>query len=200
MVGEDAHLKGISGAKRAKLYLEGTMRICGAFANTDSDAWARKLTLAWPEGGQTFSFDLGGSMRGAPYHGDQFCAEVKHYQGPADQGTHFVEFLAKCYVADQEKYLFGDHYMWITWAPFNVNSWSQLHEPQRIESAVVQHRQRIFGDVSEDEARKRIDANAVQSVSERVWRIVLSEKQEGLLPLTEWRAILAHELTLKGEW
>ncbi|GGW51706.1 hypothetical protein GCM10010320_35740 [Streptomyces caelestis] len=40
----------------------------------------------------------------------------------------------------------------------------------------------------------------MQSVSERVWRIVLSEKQEGLLPLTEWRAILAHELTLKGEW
>ncbi|MGI5348347.1 hypothetical protein ACQEU8_09135 [Streptomyces sp. CA-250714] len=84
MVGEDAHFKGISGAKRAKLYLEGTMRISGAFANTDSGAWVRKLTLAWPEGGQTSSFDLGGSMRGAPYHGDQFCAEVKHYQGPKD--------------------------------------------------------------------------------------------------------------------
>ena len=28
---------------------------------------ARKLALQWPCGGQTFSFDLGGSMRGKPY-------------------------------------------------------------------------------------------------------------------------------------
>ncbi|MEU6995457.1 hypothetical protein ABZ953_32975 [Streptomyces sp. NPDC046465] len=35
-------------------------------------------------------------------------------------------------------------------------------------------------------------------MSERVWPIVLSEKQGVLLPLAEWRAILAHELTLKA--
>ncbi|MGW7542149.1 hypothetical protein ACWGKQ_13650 [Streptomyces sp. NPDC054770] len=199
-VGEDAHLKGISGAKRAKRYLEGTMRVSGAFANTDSPSCARKLTLDWPRGGQTFSFDLGGSMRGKPYHSDHFCAEVKNYQGPGDQGPHFVEFLAKCYVAQTQGYLFGDHYMWITWAPFAVKTWSQLNSTEKIEAAVIQHRERIFGDVSETEARSLIDQSTVKDVSARVWLIVLSEKQETLLPLDEWRAIVAGELTRKGEW
>jgi hypothetical protein len=56
-------------------------------------------------------------MRGALCHGDQICGEAKNYQGPADQGALFVEFLAKCYVAHQQTHLFGDHSMWITWAP-----------------------------------------------------------------------------------
>ncbi|MBT3155339.1 hypothetical protein HTV45_31585 [Streptomyces sp. CHD11] len=46
-----------------------------------------------------------------------FARRVKSYQGPADQGTHFVEVLAKCYVAHQQRCLFSDHRMWITWAP-----------------------------------------------------------------------------------
>ncbi|MFG2792597.1 hypothetical protein [Streptomyces sp. NPDC048419] len=199
-VGEDAHFKGISGARRAKVYLEGTMRISGAFANTDSPACAKKLTLGWPYGGQTFSFDLGGSMRGKPYQADYFCAEVKNYQSPGDQGTQFVEFLAKCYVAHSQGYLLGDHYMWITWAPFLVNSWAQLNSQEKVESAVILHRQRVFGNTSEEYAESQLDVSVAKAVSERIWLIVLSEKQETLLPLNEWRAIVASELTRKGEW
>lgn len=176
------------------------MRISGAFANTDSPSCAKKLTRKWPYGGQTFSFDLGGSMRGEPFQSDQFCAEVKNYQSSGDQGTHFFEFLAKCYVAQSEEYLFGDHYMWITWAPFLVTSWAQLSSPEKVEEGVIQHRERIFGTPSEEEARRQIDASVVKGVAERIWLIVLSEKQEKLLPLKEWRGIVAHELTLRGEW
>jgi hypothetical protein len=68
-----------------------------------------------------FSFDLGGAMRGAPYHGDMFCAEVKNYQHASDQGTQFDEFVAKCYIACQTGHLLSDHLMWITWAPFRAN-------------------------------------------------------------------------------
>jgi hypothetical protein len=198
-VGEDAHLKGLSGARRAKLYLESTMRISGAYANTDSPACAKRLTLEWPFGGQTFSFDLGGAMRGAPYQNDYFCAEVKNYQSSADQGTHFFEFLAKCYVACSRDYPFGDHYMWITWAPFLVTSWAQLDSAEKVEEAVIQHRQRVFGTSSEDEARSQLDASVAKAVSERLWLFVLSVKQEGLVPLAEWRAIVAAELTRRGE-
>lgn len=57
-------------------------------------------------------------MRGAPYVATSFARQFKNYQGSSDQGTHFVEFLAKCYVAHQQTCLFGDHCMWNTSAPW----------------------------------------------------------------------------------
>ncbi|WP_329503704.1 hypothetical protein RFN58_42305 [Streptomyces iakyrus] len=42
VVGEDAQVKGFSGARRAKQWLEGTMRIFGAYANTDSESCGRR--------------------------------------------------------------------------------------------------------------------------------------------------------------
>ncbi|MFE2721438.1 hypothetical protein [Kitasatospora sp. NPDC059327] len=198
-VGEDAHLKGFSGARRAKMWLEGTMRISGAYANTDSPSCARRLTLAWPHGGQTFSFDLGGAMRGAPYHGDMFCAEVKNYQQPSDQGTQFDEFVAKCYVACQNGHLLSDHLMWITWAPFRANSWSQLDSPKHVETAVLLHHERVFGTADRAAAEAVIDPEIVAMVASRLWLIVLSEKQETLVPLKDWEAIVAAELIRKGE-
>ncbi|TKA11779.1 hypothetical protein [Actinacidiphila oryziradicis] len=198
-VGEDAHLKGFSGARRAKMWLEGTMRISGAYANTDSASCARRLTLAWPHGGQTFSFDLGGAMRGAPYRGDMFCAEVKNYQHASDQGTQFDEFVAKCYIACQTGHLLSDHLMWITWAPFRANSWAQLDSPKHVESAVLQHRDRVFGTDDMAVARSRMAPEVVEMVADRLWLIVLSEKQETLVPLKDWEAIVAAELIRKGE-
>ncbi|MFI6730883.1 hypothetical protein NRF20_00510 [Streptomyces sp. R-74717] len=201
VVGEDAQVKGFSGARRAKQWLEGTMRIFGAYANTDSESCGRRLTLPWPYGGRTFSFDLGGAMRGDPYQNDMFCAEVKNYAQPSDQGTQFDEFLAKCYVAAQAQHHLSDHFMWITWAPFRANSWSVLNSPGQVETAVLQHSSRVFGTSDTEEARKLLDAELAQSVAERLWLIVLSDKQETLLPLKDWAAIVAAELTRReGSW
>ncbi|WP_225804235.1 hypothetical protein [Streptomyces sp. NK15101] len=201
VVGEDAQLKGFSGARRAKQWLEGTMRIFGAYANTDSPSCGRRLTIPWPYGGRTFSFDLGGTMRGEPYQSDMFCAEVKNYSQPGDQGTHFDEFLAKCYVAAQIQHHLSDHFMWITWSPFRANSWSTLNSSDQVEAAVLQHRSRVFGTDDLDEARKLLDPELARSVAARLWLIVLSEKQETLLPLKDWAAIVAAELTRReGAW
>ncbi|SOD62223.1 hypothetical protein SAMN06297387_10538 [Streptomyces zhaozhouensis] len=175
------------------------MRISGAYANTDSPACGRRLTLSWPHGGQTFSFDLGGTMRGAPYQHDMFCAEVKNYTQPGDQGTHFDEFLAKCYVAAQTNHLLSDHFMWITWSPFRVSSWSTLNSPEQVESAVLQNRVRVLGTTGEEEARDLLDNDLAKSVADRLWLIVLSAKQETLVPLRDWVSIVAAELTRKGE-
>ncbi|MFF5772162.1 hypothetical protein ACFY8V_33105 [Streptomyces californicus] len=177
------------------------MRIFGAYANTDSESCGRRLTLPWPYGGQTFSFDLGGAMRGDPYQNDMFCAEVKNYAQPSDQGTQFDEFLAKCYVAAQVQHYLSDHFMWITWAPFRANSWSTLNSPGQVEAAVLQHSSRVFGTSDTEEARKLLDAELAQSVAARLWLIVLSDKQETLLPLKDWAAIVAAELTRReGSW
>lgn len=199
VVGEDAQMKGFSGARRAKQWLEGTMRISGAYANTDSPSCGRRLTLSWPHGGRTFSFDLGGAMRGEPYQHDTFCAEVKNYAKPGDQGTHFDEFLAKCYVAAQIGHHLSDHFMWITWSPFRANSWSTLNSPEQVQAAVVQHSDRVLGTSDEEEAKERLDGNLAKSVAERLWLIVLSDKQETLLPLRDWASIVAAELVRRGE-
>lgn len=177
------------------------MRIFGAYANTDSESCGRRLTLSWPYGGRTFSFDLGGAMRGDPYQNDIFCAEVKNYAQPSDQGTQFDEFLAKCYVAAQAQHHLSDHFMWITWAPFRANSWSILNSSGQVETAVLQHSSRVFGTSDTEEARELLDAELAQSVAERLWLIVLSDKQETLLPLKDWAAIVAAELTRReGSW
>ncbi|MFB7600577.1 hypothetical protein [Streptomyces sp. NPDC056160] len=199
VVGEDAQLKGFSGARRAKQWLESTMRVRGAYANTDSPSCGRRLTVSWPHGGRTFSFDLGGSMRGEPYHHDSFCAEIKNYSQPGDQGVQFDAFLAKCYVAAQLGHHLSDHFMWITWAPFRVNSWSTLNSPDQVEAAVLQHSQQIFNTTDTDQARQQIDRALAASVAKRLWLIVLSDKQETLVPLKDWQAIVAAELTRRED-
>ncbi|OPC82199.1 hypothetical protein B4N89_15765 [Embleya scabrispora] len=127
-----------------------------------------------------------------------FCAEVKNYQKPSDQGAQFDEFVAKCYVARQADHLLSDHLMWITWAPFRANTWSQLDSPKQVEQAVLLHSERVFG-LDRDAADAVIDPDVVAQVAARLWLIVLSEKQETLVPLKDWEAIVAAELIRKGE-
>ncbi|MEU3225109.1 hypothetical protein ABZ695_18370 [Streptomyces sp. NPDC006976] len=139
-------------------------------------------------------------MRGEPYHHDAFCAEVKNYSQPGDQGVQFDAFLAKCYVAAQAGHHLSDHFMWITWAPFRANSWSTLQSPEQVEFAVLQNCERIFGTADVAQAREKLDRALARSVAERLWLIVLSEKQETLVPLRDWEAIVAAELTRRGGW
>jgi hypothetical protein len=138
-------------------------------------------------------------MRGEPYQHDTFCAEVKNYAKPGDQGAHFDEFLAKCYVAAQIGHHLSDHFMWITWSPFRANSWSTLNSPEQVQAAVLQHSDRVLGTSDQEEAQGLLDSNLAKSVAERLWLIVLSDKQETLLPLRDWASIVAAELVRRGE-
>ncbi len=105
------------------------MRVSQSYTNLEG-VWARKLTLRWPNGnGTPFSYDLGGVMRGGDWDGQMFCAEVKWRRNASDQGPAYKSFPAKCYVALSQGYMLGDHYMWISWAPFRANDWDQLTSP-----------------------------------------------------------------------
>ena len=196
--GEEEHVKGAEAVQRVKRWLEGTMRVSQSYANTDG-AWARKLALRWPHGNQKqFSYDLGGVMRGGDWDGQMFCAEVKWRKNASDQGTEYKSFLAKCYVALSQEYMLGDHYMWISWAPFRANDWDQLTGHDMIREAVLAESQRALGVADRDEAAESIKDELIQDLSRRLWLIVMSEKQEKLVPLDDWRGVVANFYSSQG--
>jgi hypothetical protein len=196
--GEDAHVVGAEAVQRAKRWLEGTMRVSQSYTNTDR-AWGRKLTLHWPHGGrEQFSYDLGGMMRGGEWDGEMFCAEVKWRKNSSDQGTEYKSFLAKCYVAQTQDYMLGDHFMWISWAPFRATTWDRLTTVEEIEAAVLAEAPRALGTCDPEEAASLIKADVVQELAKRLWLVVMSEKQEKLVPLDDWRGVVANYYNRTG--
>ncbi|MFE1104896.1 hypothetical protein ACFW5U_03415 [Streptomyces rochei] len=199
MPGEEAHLVGAEAVQRAKRWLEGTMRVAQSYTNTDG-AWAKKLTLHWPHGNEKqFSYDLGGVMRGGDWDGQMFCAEIKWRRNSSDQGTEYKSFLAKCYVALSKDYMLGDHYMWISWAPFRARDWNVLTAPDTIREAVLAESARALGTEDPDEARELIKDEIVDELSARLWIVVMSEKQEKLVPLDDWRGVVARFYNSQGK-
>lgn len=198
IVGEDAHLKGEDGVRRAKRWLEATMRVKTVWVNTGNDAVKRKLAYTWPVGGRPFSFDLGGIMRAGEFDGHMFSAEVKNYAEEYKQPELYRRFLAQCCVALGAQPGFCDHFMWITWVPFSSSRWHELCTETRVRTAVLEHRDRIFGDVDAAAAAALVDEERVKKVSDRLWLVVISEKQERLVPLREWRAVVEGAI-LRGE-
>ncbi|MGW2117026.1 hypothetical protein [Streptomyces zhihengii] len=198
MPGEEEHVKGAEAVQRVKRWLEGTMRVSQSYTNLEG-VWARKLTLRWPNGnGTPFSYDLGGVMRGGDWDGQMFCAEVKWRRNASDQGPAYKSFLAKCYVALSQGYMLGDHYMWISWAPFRANDWDQLTSPQAIREAVLAESLRIFGIEDPGTAAESIKDELLVDLSERLWLVVMSEKQERLVPLDDWRGVVANFYNSQG--
>jgi hypothetical protein len=169
--GEAIQAIGRDGAVRAKRWLESTTRVLNVWMNPEDEA---KLTFSWATKG-TFSFDLGGTLYGAELHNKNFFAEVKKYKGPGDQPTEYRKYLAKCYRALVETPSMCDHFMWITWAPFSVTAWSKLMTADYVKDSVLKHRLATLGSKTADP-----DPALCTAVAERLWLIVLSDKQETL--------------------
>lgn len=190
-VGEDAHAKGADGVRRAKQWLESTMRVAWVWTNADNAVSKKKLAYAWPGNpSRPFSFDLGGIMRAGEFDGHQFSAEVKCYDKEHKQPEMYRRFLAQCYVALAERPYLCDHFMWITWCPFNATVWHEHCTEGRVRQAVLEHRELVLGTTAVTEAESLLDDERVKAVADRLWLIVISEKQEQLLPLIEWQAII----------
>lgn len=189
---------GAEAVQRAKRWLEGTMRVSQSYTNTGP--WAKKLTRNWPHGNKNpFSFDLGGVMRGGEWNGQMFCAEIKWRKNASDQGTEYKSFLAKCYVALSDNYLLGDHFMWISWAPFRANDWDKLLAPAIIRESIILESERIFGTSDTEAAEAMIKGELIDELANRLWLIVMSEKQERLVPLDDWRGVVANFYNSQGK-
>lgn len=194
LVGEALQVKGAEGARKAKRWLEGTSRAVVEWVNPDKGA-AGKMTGKWPYGSHTFSFDLFGYLRHGDLHGKMFFAEVKNYAGDSGLAKEYEVYLAKCYVMLDQKPDFSDHFMWISWAPHGVTKWAALTSATEVQTAVIAQRKRIFGpDVSKDDAKSLVDTKRCKEVSDRLWLIILSEKQLQLVLSADHLAVIrAHE-------
>ncbi len=139
------------------------------------------LEFQWPHWPHSFSFDIGGQLRGDDLGGKMFVAEVKGYRSEHDLPSHFSAFLAKCYVALQTKPTRCDHFMWISWAPFQAQRWSDHPSPGNVKKAVLKHSQYIFNTEDKVEAQLQIDEETLVGVADRLWLITLCDKQERLV-------------------
>ncbi|WP_236561137.1 hypothetical protein, partial [Streptomyces sp. F-3] len=137
----------------------------------------------------------GGILSGGEFDNNLFMAECKKYASPGDQGTHYLSYLAKCYVILSQQPNAVDHFMWITWCPFNVYDWNKLLTPEWVTKAIEKHSEDIFGDLPPGDIDKSINHEIVHEVAKRLWMIVLSDKQEKLVISREHRALIqAHEI------
>ena len=170
MAGETTHGIGQDGVARARTWLEKTGRVDVHFTVYEVGL-ALFLTFPNTTGGE-FSFDMGGLLDleegKAPFYG-----EVKKYSVVGSQPEEYTEYLAKCYRATA---IYGRpyHFMWITWHPFSQTKWSQLCTAAEVRAAVDVHKTNYCGDDQD------IDEDLCDDLANRLWLIVLSNRQEGL--------------------
>jgi hypothetical protein len=199
MPGEAMHQKGADGARRAKGWLDATTRTRATWTNEDAIA-AGRLTFNWPFDGQNeFSFDVGGILFGEPFDNHAFIAEVKNYSSDG-LGADFDDFLAKCYLVARDHPKLANQFMFMTWHPFRVKSWTQLTDRESVISGCItaKNRKRLLDTEVEADAKDRLDFNVVDELCGNLWLIVLSEKQEQLLISVEDRGLIVHERIRKG--
>ncbi len=193
--GEAMHELGRVGARRAKRWLEATTRVHAYWSNPGA---AKKLTFQWADGG-SYSFDLGGVLRGEDLEGQEFYAECKFYKKAADQGFHYRSFLAKCYRAYELAPARCDVFMWITWAPFLPTIWDRLRTPELVRECVEGHGCRVFGAMcNPKDYRGLVDETVCKAVAERVWLLVLSEHTEMLVLTNEHRGVVERHIGEKA--
>lgn len=175
MSGEATHDAGANGIQRAKTWLEATGRAQVRWWVPRDDA---KLSCAWADPqSQPFSFDMGGLLEGGLYEGDLFQAEIKrNLKGVGKQPGQYREYLAKCYRALEVKPDMCDHFMWITWHPFSQTRWTKLCTASMVRECTRQYARKALG--SKDASP---DTDQCKKVAERLWVIVLCERQETLL-------------------
>lgn len=99
-----------------------------------------------------------------------------------------LTFLAKCYVARKEDPKFTDVFLWITWSPFRVTKWNQLHSPEEIKKAILDKRNRLrslnISDTQEAEKALSQEEEFLNSLSKDIWLLVLSKEQEDFLTIS----------------
>jgi hypothetical protein len=187
VAGEEAQDIGESGLQRAKEWLELSTRVGKSWTRHDRPM-NELLEFRWPHipsGDQSsaFSFDLGGTFRGDPLDNQSFLAEVKAYKAEGDLPAHFRDFLAKCYVALEQRPSRCDHFLWISWAPFQARQWDKHATADNVRKSLLHeaNRRRALGVDDESEAAAKLSADLLVGAAFKIWLVTLSQKQEQLV-------------------
>lgn len=100
---------------------------------------------------------------------------------------------AKCYVAYLTIPSYADHFMWVSWTPHGISRWATLTSAAEVQAAVIEHAARIFP--AGVDAAASVDEAACRAVADRLWLLILSDKQESLVPSVEHLGLIhSHEL------
>jgi hypothetical protein len=164
---ELTHKTGEAGVRRAQAWLLSTARV-QAHSTVYDKPLKNDLQMARPDGSSGF-FDISGYFASGPFRGHPFVAEVKYYSSQGNQSALYREFLADCYIAALTNHS-NHHFMWITWHPFGpLAHWATLSAEKTILDTMIAY----------DSANltKFADAIRCANLAERLWIIVLSDRQ-----------------------
>lgn len=186
VAGEEHHINAEDGVERARTWLEKTGRVSVQY--TVYEVGAVPFLTFRNVNDAEYSFDMCGNL-----HLDEgtttFFGEIKKYNAVGDQPAMYSEYLAKCYracAAEGRPY----HFMWITWHPFSQTNWSKLCTAEQIHDAVQTHKALYCGD-DED-----VDEGLCAELADRLWLIVLSDRQEGMSMTDEQLGLLRQAAVL----
>ncbi|HEY1617626.1 MAG TPA: hypothetical protein VGG25_08410 [Streptosporangiaceae bacterium] len=204
MAGEEAQDIGESGLQRAMQWLERSTRVGKSWTRHDRPM-GELLEFTWPQvpaGDQSapFSFDLGGTFRGRPIDNQSFLAEVKAYRSEHDLPSQFRDFLAKCYVALEQRPGRCDHFLWVSWSPFQARRWDKHATAGSVRASVLHeaNRMRVLGISSEADAALKVSPELLAGVASRVWLLTLCRQQEQLVLTPDHYSEVVKLITAEG--
>ncbi|MYN66515.1 MAG: hypothetical protein F4X11_16030 [Acidobacteria bacterium] len=187
VAGEEAQEAGREGVQRAKRWLEGTGRV-----NVYWTVYEHASMLGVPRpGGGKRSFDMSGVILGGDLDGHQLYAEVKRHSNPRNQAKAYGDYLANCYckmLRDPDR---PYQFMWITWHPFSQTKWTRLCEWDEVRDEVSRRQTEWLG------SKILVDDDLCRLVADRLWLIVLSDKQEQLRMSDEMLAEVRKTATIR---
>jgi hypothetical protein len=185
--GEEEQQKGRLGARLAQQWLNRTTRIDANLLNPDGVA-KTKLQLKkadYIDAKSVFSFDLGGRFREGDFEGQNFLAECKKYKYDSKLSDHFRDFLAHCYRAVAIEHHMADQFFWISFAPHNGSTWDKITNVEAVKKAVTHNETRAVNFKSDEEPDQAYSPEIGKQVSDRIWLLILSDKQIDHLSLTQ---------------
>lgn len=182
MTAEGSHEIGRVGVMRVKQFLESTTHLQMPWTAYDHENTCKLQRLD----GTKKLYDLRGYFLGEKRR--PLFVESKKYTTAGSQGTLYREYLADVYSitakAQQEEMDEGAEFMWITWHPFSIGEWSNLVDHKYIRSAVIAHPD-AAGMTLGDDPNQFVNEDICRIVAERLWVIVLSDRQHDLVMTPE---------------
>ncbi|MDX3663649.1 hypothetical protein PV646_40745 [Streptomyces sp. ID05-26A] len=187
---ESIQQKGIDGVDFAKRFLESTTWVELPF---DSYHNAGVCTLRRLDD-KVKRYDLFGFIHRDPP--TPLYVEVKEYESTGGkQPAEYWEFLANAYSITAKDLKDGEdvrrEFMWITRHPFEQTHWTKLTTADRIKAALEKHPEAL-----KDE---ELDVNLLGTVADRLWLLVVHQRQEGLMLSPEELSIVESKLNRKGK-
>lgn len=182
--------QGRSGVIRTKRWLESTTWIELPFNAYHNQSLCRLTRLD----GETKLYDLFGYIFGTPPV--PVYVEAKNYTSAGGkQPAEFQQFLANAYsITARDLADDGDgmrQFMWVTTHPFSMTDWNDQLTPGQIQKSLDKHPNVLAG--------KHVDVDVLKLVSERVWLLVLHEKQEKFLLTPQELHLIEAQLNRKAE-